>query len=122
MLDPTLPPIDPPENFAVYAARLEAKLDVALAQHGAQLQDHERRLGEMKQTQNEHEARITSNALTIVEVRQVALTAKNDVAALRSEAAESQSSARSALPVWIGIAIGGLGMVLGPILTVLLSK
>jgi len=112
----------PPESWPITVARLEAKLDVAIAQHGAQLQDHERRLGEHRAALNDHDTRITANALTTAETRSQAATVASDLKTLETRFSDSQSADRNLLPVWIGIAVAAAGLVIGPILSALLAK
>lgn len=96
---------------ALSLAKIEAKLDVAIAQHGAQLQDHERRLGTVEQENREQDARITANALTTAEVREQI-----------RQVSDSSRSDRSALPVWVGLGVTILLAIISPILTVLLTR
>jgi hypothetical protein len=47
----------PGTNVEVMFARLEAKLDVALAQHGATLDKHAEDIAEVRKVQDDHEKR-----------------------------------------------------------------
>ncbi|WP_166139610.1 hypothetical protein [Nocardioides ochotonae] len=48
----------PDESVPTWAVRLEAKVDVALARHGSQLDAHERDIADLRAAAHEHDARL----------------------------------------------------------------
>lgn len=81
---------------ATTAARLEAKLDVAIAQHSVRLDNHEHAIGELKQENREQDQRITANTVSISEVRSTAAT---------------HQETRKALPSWAGVVITAMSLI-----------
>ena len=55
-------PPAPRRSVEVALARMEAKLDVAIAQHQARLEDHARRMAALEQERAVDAARIAANA------------------------------------------------------------
>ena len=74
------------EQPPTWAVRMEAKIDVVLSQHEQRLEDHTRRLGEHQSTLREHDSRITANALTVAETRNVAEGVRSDLVSAKDGA------------------------------------
>ena len=78
-------------------ARVEAKLDVAIAQHGARLDEHTREIIELKAGHRRHDERISA-----VETAQ----AVNDAKDARDDQARTVGLTRSqAVALWITVAV-----------------
>ena len=98
--------------------RLEAKIDVVLSRHEGKIDDLTRRQGETSSTLREHDSRITANALTIAETRALVAAAQSDVHGVQTELQKRGSNVAS----WVAVGVAALAVVLGPMLTALISR
>lgn len=67
MLTPPADQLPPEAAVQIWFARVEAKLDVALAQHGAKLDEHSRRIADVEQIQRRAEERPTANPVDVAD-------------------------------------------------------
>lgn len=108
---------DDDSNLRESLIRLEAKIDVVLGNHDNKIDGLTSQGAEHRAMLREHDARITANALTIAEARAAMLSNAGDIKDLQSHI----SSQGNNIPTWVAVGVATLAVILGPILTALIT-